>query len=82
MTATLLSDYAAPANVYSYFGGNVDLLANGDIETDFCAPKTGAVVQEFNESSGSAQIVWQATTPGAAQYRAVRLPSLYAGVQW
>lgn len=82
MTATLLSDYAAPPNLYSFFGGNVDLLANADIEADFCAPKTGAVVQELKESGGSAQIVWQATTPGAAQYRAVRLPSLYPGVQW
>lgn len=82
MTATLLSDYTAPPSLYSFFGGNVDLLANGDIEADFCAPKTGAVIQELKESGGAAQIVWQATTPGAAQYRAMRLPSLYSGVQW
>ncbi len=82
MTATLLSNYTAPANLYSYFGGNVDLLANGDMEVDFCAPKSGAVVQELKQPGGAAQLVWQATTPGASQFRAVRLPSLYPGVQW
>lgn len=82
MTATLLSNYTPAASFYSFFGGNVDLLANGDMEADFCAPKAGAVVQELNQSGGTAQLVWQATTPGASQFRAERLPSLYPGVQW
>jgi arylsulfate sulfotransferase len=80
MTATLQFHYIAPPNLYSFFGGNVDLLANGDIEADFCAPKTGAVVDEFQ--SATTQILWQATTPTADQYRAFRLPSLYPGIQW
>jgi hypothetical protein len=79
MVATLISHYA-PASVYSLYGGNVDPLANGDYEVDFCAPKPGALVQELD--SNTQQIVWQATTPGADQYRAYRLPSLYPGVQW
>jgi arylsulfate sulfotransferase len=79
MTATLLSHYTPPASLYSFFGGNVDLLPNGDMEADFCAPKTGAVVQELRDGT---QVVWQATTPGADQFRALRLPSLYPGVQW
>jgi arylsulfate sulfotransferase len=82
MTATLLSHYTAPASLYSFFGGNVDLLSNGDIEADFCAPKSGAVVQELRSSGGTAQVVWQATTPGADQFRALRLPSLYPAVRW
>jgi arylsulfate sulfotransferase len=82
MTATLLSNYTPPPNLYSFFGGNVDLLANGDIEADFCAVKTGAIVQELSESSGTTQVVWQAMTPGDAQYHAYRIPSLYPGVQW
>lgn len=79
MTANLLSNYTPPANFYSFFGGNVDRLPNGDIEADFCAPVTGSVVQELGDGS---QVVWQANTPHADQFRALRLPSLYPGVQW
>jgi arylsulfate sulfotransferase len=82
MTATVLSRYTPPASFYSYFGGNVDPLPNGDINADFCAVKTGAMVQELQQQGGTMQVIWQATTPGAAQFRAVRLPSLYPGVQW
>jgi len=86
MTATRVSQYIPPAALYSYFGGQIDLLANGNIEADFCSPKTGAVIQEYAPPSGALQtapaIVWQASTPGYNQYRAYRLPSLYPGVQW
>ena len=82
MAATLVSRYSPPPSLYSFFGGNVDLLANNDIEADFCAVKTGGVVQELNESGGTAQVVWQAVTPGDSQYHAYRMPSLYPGVQW
>lgn len=79
MVATIVSDYQ-PASSYSFYGGNVDPLANGDYEVDFCAPVAGALVQELNPATQT--VVWQATTPGANQYRAFRLPSLYPGVQW
>jgi hypothetical protein len=86
MTATLLSLYIAPTNLYTFFGGQAELLANGDIEADFCAAKSGATVQEYQPSSSipqtSPQIVWQSVSPGYDQYRALRLPSLYPGVQW
>ena len=82
MTASILSHYTPPASFYSYFGGNVILLPDGHIEADFCAAKGGSVIQELDQSSGTAQVVWQATTPGSNQYRALRLPSLYPGVQW
>lgn len=82
MTATLLSSYTPIPNVYSYFGGNVERLANSDIEADFCALTSGATIQELNESSGTTQIVWQAITPRAAQFRAERLSSLYPTIQW
>jgi hypothetical protein len=80
-TATLISHYVAPTSLYSFFGGNVDPLPNGDFEADFCSVKSGAVVYEFNGIAAQ-QVVWQATTPGTDQYRAERLPSLYPGVQW
>jgi arylsulfate sulfotransferase len=82
MTASLLLNYTPPAALYSYFGGNAEQLANSDVEADFCAVKTGATVQELSQSTGTAQVVWQAIAPGAAQYRAERLPSLYPGIQW
>jgi len=82
MTATLLSSYRPNPDLYSYFGGNVDQLANGDIEADFCSVKSGATIQELSESTGTTQIVWQAITPNAAQFRVQRLSSLYPGIEW
>ncbi|HLY53729.1 MAG TPA: aryl-sulfate sulfotransferase [Steroidobacteraceae bacterium] len=85
-TATLLHHYVAPASYYSFFGGQTDLLGNGDIEADFCAAQSGGIVQEYQPGASvtetSPLIVWQAVTPGAYLYRALRQPSLYPGVQW
>ena len=84
-TATVLDRYqmmVGATPVYSFFGGNVDLLANTDMQADFCAAPGGSVVQELAGPFGSQNLVWQAITPSANQYRAVRLPSLYPGVQW
>ncbi len=84
-TATIVEHYIAPTatgSVYSFFGGDLTQLANGDREVDFCAAKGGSLIQELRGSSGSEQVVWQADTPGTNQYRTDRLPSLYPGVQW
>lgn len=82
MTATLLFHYIPPASFYSFFGGDVQLMENGDVVADFCTPKTGAVIQEFTPVGSSPQVLWQAATPNASQFRATRMPSLYPGVQW
>ncbi len=86
MTATLISHYIAPTSLYSFWGGNALLLPNGNIEADFCAAKAGATIQEYQPGSSvvqtSPQIVWQALTPGESEYRTLRVPSLYPGVQW
>ena len=79
MTATFVSHYSPGPSYYTFFGGNVDPLANGDTEINFCAPVAGAIVQELDPSS---RLVWQATTPKADQFHAIRMPSLYPGVQW
>jgi len=79
-TATMISHYAPPSSYFSFFGGNAGLLANNDIEADFCSPVSGAIVQELNPQTQ--QVVWQATTPKADQFHVNRLPSLYPGVQW
>ena len=80
MTATLISHYVPPPSYYSYFGGNTDQLANGDIQANFCAVSTGTVVQELDPVN--LHVVWQGTTSGSNQFRVSRLGSLYPGVQW
>lgn len=79
-TATVVTHYTPSASYYSYFGGNADWLPNGDQHINFCAAYGGAVVQELDPSATN--VVWQGSTPGAAQFHANRLPSLYPGVQW
>ncbi len=80
MTATMITHYVPPPSYFSFFGGNAELLANNDMEVNFCATPSGAIVQELNPDGS--QVVWQGATPGADQYHVYRLPSLYPGVQW
>jgi arylsulfate sulfotransferase len=80
MTATLITHYVPPPSYFSFFGGNANLLPNGDLHVDFCAPLSGAIVQELTPNAS--QVVWQGTTPNADQFHALRMPSLYPGVQW
>lgn len=83
MTATLAFHPTAPA--YSFFGGNADVLANGDVEYDECAstapPAENAAIYEVTQTS-SPQTVWQTQVTGQYAYRGMRIPSLYPGVQW
>jgi len=80
MTATMVVHYMPPPSYYSFFGGNADLLPNGDIHVDFCAAHNGAIVQELD--SQASHVVWQGSTTAADQFHVSRLPSLYPGVQW
>ena len=80
MTATLVKHYVPSPSYFSFFGGNAEPLANGDIEADFAATNSGAIVQELDP--GTLQMVWQGSTPIAFQYHANRMPSLCPGVQW
>jgi arylsulfate sulfotransferase len=80
MTATLVTHYEPPPSYFSFFGGNADLLPNGDIHANFSAALSGAIVQELNPQA--TQVIWQGTTPNAYQFHAYRWPSLYPGVQW
>lgn len=79
-TATIVTHYVPPDTDFSFFGGDTQQLENGDIHADFCAPLTGSLVQELDPTGTN--VIWQATTPGANQFRVDRLPSLYPGVQW
>ena len=69
---------------FSYFGGNAEVLKNGDVE--FCVTN-GPEVREVTQDS-SAKVVWRihaSMDPTGAfpfLYRGQRIPSLYPGVQW
>jgi arylsulfate sulfotransferase len=79
-TATLVFRYVPPQ--FSPFGGYAKLLDNGNLEFDFCAALgTGGIVYEVTPGPNP-QIVWQMNIISQNAYRAVRLPSLYPGVQW
>jgi hypothetical protein len=80
MTATLVTHYEPPPANFTFFGGNADLLPNGDIHANFGGAATGAIVQEL--SPQATQVIWQGITPNAYQFHAYRWPSLYPGVQW
>ncbi|MDE3148950.1 MAG: aryl-sulfate sulfotransferase [Acidobacteriota bacterium] len=80
MTATLVTHYVPPPSYFSFFGGNAEKEPNNDIHVDFCAPASGAIVQEMDPSATT--VVWQGITPKADQFHANRFPSLYPGVQW
>jgi arylsulfate sulfotransferase len=82
-TATLLSNQTIPN--YSFFGGNAEVLANGNVEFDECGitnpPVYNAAVYEVTQTS-TPQTVWEMQITGQYAYRAIRTPSLYPGVQW
>lgn len=82
-TATVQFLQKVPANLYNYFGGNAEQLANGDVEYDLCALPVGPNAQVFEVTdSSSPQTVWNMKVAGEDVYRAYRMPSLYPGVQW
>ena len=70
---------------YSFWGGSIGTLSNGDVEFDMSEPFTDVAaasqVMEVTQTS-SPQTVWQMKITGANAYRAYRIPSLYPGVTW
>ncbi|HEX3987384.1 MAG TPA: aryl-sulfate sulfotransferase [Acidobacteriaceae bacterium] len=81
MTATLVFHQILPASLYSFWGGNAETLANGDVEYDLCASGTTANIVEVTDQPDP-QTVWSLAITGHNLYRGYRLPSLYPGVQW
>ncbi len=80
-TATLSFHITAPA--YSFFGGNAEVLTNGNIE--YCESASGpGVAGDIYEVSqdANAQTVWHMHSATQYVYRGFRMPSLYPGVQW
>ena len=89
MTATALFRHKLPPQLYNFFGGNTELLANGHVEYDLCGlivPGAGllgggSLVRE-ETMEDNPQTVWSLQLSGGNFYRAWRVPSLYPGVQW
>lgn len=80
-TATIVSQYLP--GEYSFFAGNAQELANGNIEADFAAGAPGGFSDHFEiVPGGASQVVWHLRTSAQYAYRGFRLPSLYPGVQW
>ena len=81
-TATLTSHQKLPPNLYNFYGGSIDLLANSNIEYDLCGVGTGnSYIYEVTPQS-TPQTVWTMQISGTNAYRGVRMPSFYPGVQW
>jgi arylsulfate sulfotransferase len=72
-TATLVSHLYAP--YYNSWGGNAEVLQNGDLE--FC--ETFGRIYEMTQG-GSPQT--ELDIAGQLPYRGKRIPSLYPGIQW
>jgi arylsulfate sulfotransferase len=91
-TATVIYRHKLPPNLYSYFGGNTELLPNGHVEYDLCglisSGKPGqtlgaaSLVVEETMDPSNPQTVWSLQLSNENFYRAFRVPSLYPGVQW
>jgi hypothetical protein len=82
LTATI--EWQDTLNLFSFFGGNAEVLANGNSEFDECAGGGSSVAAGVFEvtQDNPPQTVWQMHITGQYAYRAMRIPSLYPGVQW
>ncbi len=85
-TATLLFHQIVTADLYNSFGGNAEVLANGDVEYDLCGVNlngSGGTSDVFEVTQTSTpETVWHLQSTNGDLYRAYRIASLYPGVQW
>lgn len=83
MTATLTFHQVQPSSLYNQWGGNTELLGNGNIEYDLCGLVSGGSdISEVTPNPANPQTVWEMQIFGTQAYRGYRVPSLYPGVQW
>lgn len=68
---------------YSFWGGSIGTLDNGDVEFDQTIP-FGTLASRIEEvtRTDNPQTVWQLDLVGENAYRGYRIPSLYPGVTW
>jgi hypothetical protein len=68
---------------YSFWGGSIGILDNGNVEFDMTDPSNSfaSKIMEVTQTD-SPQTVWQMNITGENAYRGYRIPSLYPGVTW
>lgn len=81
MTATLTFHQKLPNSLYSSFAGNTQVLANGNIEYDLNPPTGDSQVFEVTQDANP-KTVWHLEMQTPENYRILRIPSFYPGVQW
>jgi hypothetical protein len=81
MTASFSFHQIIPPSMYNAFGGNAEVLENGNVHYDLCDINFNSAVFEVTPNS-QAQTVWELQSIATPLYRSYRLPSLYPGVQW
>lgn len=68
---------------FSFWGGSIGVLENGNIEFDITDPFNSAASQIMEVTPTlNPQTVWQMNITGENAYRGYRIPSLYPGVAW
>jgi hypothetical protein len=69
---------------YSFWGGSIGALDNGDVEFDQTTPFGTSSASRLLEvtRTDNPQTVWQLDLTGENAYRGYRIPSLYPGVTW
>jgi hypothetical protein len=80
-TATIKFHHVLPDPQYSFWGGNVEQLANGNIEYELSGLGPSSTINEETQNADH-QTVWTLNSTNSNLYRAFRIPSLYPGVQW
>jgi hypothetical protein len=78
MTATISN--TAIFSVFNPWGGNAEVLDNGDIEADYCGMASGSIVVETTPGANP-QTVWSMSSSNN-DYRSHRIGSFYPGVTW
>lgn len=68
---------------FSYWGGSIGTLSNGDVEFDSSEPwnTPASLIMEVTPTQNP-QTVWQMNINGENAYRGFRIPSLYPGITW
>jgi arylsulfate sulfotransferase len=68
---------------FSFWGGSIGTLSNGDVEFDSSEPwdTAASVIMEVTPTQNP-QTVWQMNINGENAYRGYRIPSLYPGITW
>jgi arylsulfate sulfotransferase len=76
-------DWQFLPGLYSFWGGSIGLLSNGNMEFDVTTTTGGTMSQIMEVThTDNPQTVWQLNLSGENAYRAGRIPSLYPGVTW